>query len=373
MTPRRRKEPTQTPAERAAAAEFSKGFELDADGTVETAGRVDVASRSWNEQPGMVDPYVAQGGARLRDADVLETRADMVDIGEPGVPLDVVPLWRQMLKVFTENRLAVVSAVVLLVVVLGCFIGPHLYVTNQTDANAITLSPQNQPPSAQYPLGTDSQGWDVLGRIMFAGQYSLILGLFAGLITIVVGTTYGMFSGYLGGFVDTVLMRIIDAALSIPALFLLVALVAVFGHSTTFLILLIGLTGWFGNARIIRSDALVIRDLEYAQASSSMGGKGLHIVRRHVFPNSISNIVTVGTFSIADAILFLSALGFLGYGIQAPGTDWGTMMYLGTQVLINGYWWETYPVAIVFVTVILCINYMGDALRDVFEVRLRQR
>ena len=104
-----------------------------------------------------------------------------------------------------------------------------------------------------------------------------------------------------------------------------------------------------------------------------MGGSKLHIVRKHVFPNSISNIVTVGTFSVADAILFLSALGFLGLGIQTPATDWGTMVNNGTTLLIDNYWWEVYPVAFVFVVVIVCINYIGDALRDIFEVRLRER
>ncbi len=188
-----------------------------------------------------------------------------------------------------------------------------------------------------------------------------------------VGTVYGMVSGFFGGLLDSILMRFIDAALSIPYLFLLVALVTIFHNSTTFLIFVIGLTGWFGNARIIRSDALVIRDLEYSQAALSMGSTRAHVIRRHVFPNSIGNIVTVGTFSIADAILALSALGFIGLGIQAPAVDWGTVMNAGSQQLINGDWWEIYPVALVFVTVIVCINYMGDALRDVFEVRLRKR
>jgi peptide/nickel transport system permease protein len=208
---------------------------------------------------------------------------------------------------------------------------------------------------------------------MYGGKYSLTLGILAGLITIVIGTAYGMIAGYFGGITDGVMMRVIDAALSIPYLFLLVALVTVFGPTNTLLLLVIGLTGWWGNSRIIRGDALVIRDLEYSVAATSMGATNTHVIRRHVFPNSISNIVTIGAFSVADAILALSALGFIGIGVQAPATDWGTMMFQGTQQLVNSYWWEIYPVAIVFVTVLLCINYIGDALRDVFEVRLRQR
>jgi peptide/nickel transport system permease protein len=278
-----------------------------------------------------------------------------------------------MLEVYFQNKLAVVSTVVLVFIALGCFFGPHFYVTNQTNANNILGAAENVPPNGTHWLGTDGQGWDELGRIMYGGQYSLALGFFAGVITIVIGTIYGMVAGFFGGIADAVMMRFIDAALSIPYLFLLVALVTIFHNSTDFLILVIGLTGWWGNSRIIRGDALVIRDLEYSLAATSMGATKAHVIRRHVFPNSISNIVTVGTFSIADAILALSALGFIGFGIQQPAVDWGTMMSLGSQLLINGDWWEIYPVAAVFVTVILCINYMGDALRDVFEVRLRQR
>lgn len=284
-----------------------------------------------------------------------------------------LPLWRQMFRVYVANRLAVLSTFVLIFIVLACFVGPHLYHTNQTNSNTLIGTPENVPPSAKYPLGTDNFGWNELGRVMFAGEYSLTLGLFAGVITILVGTVYGMVSGYVGGILDGALMRILDAFLSIPYLFLLISLISIFGRSTTFLIVLIGLTGWWGNARIIRGDALVIRDLEYSQAATSMGAGSMHIIRRHVFPNSVSNIVTVGTFSVADAILFLSALGFLGLGIQAPATDWGTMLTNGADQLQNGYWWEVYPVTIIFITVIVCINYMGDALRDIFEVRLRER
>jgi peptide/nickel transport system permease protein len=381
MSPKRPWSRSQTPAEKAFADEAAKRYELDesvADSGQEAVQERSGEPRGFDDPLGASEPLAVQGGARLRVPEAtLAGRADYLDIGETDESIRVVddaqPLWRQMLRIFAANRLAVLSVLVLVIIVLGCYVGPHFYVTNQSNANLALSQPENLAPSLQHPLGTDNNGFDVLGRIMYAGQYSLILGLIAGLITIFVGTTYGMVSGYFGGLTDGVLMRLLDAALSIPGLFLLVALITVFHRSTTFLILVIGLTGWFGNARIIRGDALVIRDLEYSQAASSMGARDFHIIRRHVFPNSISNIVTVGTFSVADAILFLSALGFLGFGIESPGTDWGTMMNLGTQVLINGYWWETYPVAFVFVTVILCINYIGDALRDVFEVRLRQR
>ena len=246
------------------------------------------------------------------------------------------------------------------------------------------IRPTRRPPSASPGTlihrtgitgsGPTATGFDELGRIFYGGEYSLTLGFVAGFITIVVGTTYGMVSGFAGGITDTIMMRIIDAFLSIPYIFLLdLPLITIFNRSTVFLICMIGFTLWWGNARIIRGDALLIRHLEYSQAATAMGARKWHIIRRHVFPNSISNIVTVATFSVADAILFLSALGFLGLGIQAPQTDWGTMLQAGTQQIQNGFWWEIYPLALVFILVVVAINYIGDALRDAFEVRLLER
>src|SRR6202789_1393687 len=163
-----------------------------------------------------------------------------------------------------------------------------------------------------------------------------------------VGTIYGIVSGFVGGVVDTVMIRVLDASPCIPYLFLLISLFTIFSRSTSFLIIIIGITGWWANARIIRGHALLIKKLEYSQAATSMGASKWHIIRRHVFPNSMSNIVTVATFSVADAILFLSTLGFLGLGIPAPQTDWGTMLQNGSVQQSNGYWWEIYPTALMF-------------------------
>jgi peptide/nickel transport system permease protein len=283
------------------------------------------------------------------------------------------PVWRQRITIFAHNKLAVVSLAYLVLITLACYIIPHVVPGNQTNQALTFGTTWNAAPSAHHWLGTESSGFDELGRIFYGGQYSMTLGFLAGFITIVVGTIYGMVAGFLGGVTDTVMMRVIDALLSIPFYFLLITLITIFGRSTTFLIIVVGVTGWFGNARIIRGDALLIRKLEYSQAATSMGASKWHIIRRHVFPNSISNIVTVATFSVADAILALSALGFLGLGIRAPQTDWGTMLQYGANQLQNGYWWEVYPLGAIFILVIVSINYIGDAMRDAFEVRLLER
>lgn len=285
----------------------------------------------------------------------------------------VVPMWRQRVRIFSHNKLAIASVVYLILVTLFCYLWPIVHPTNQTNQAATFNAVWNARPSAAHWLGTDSGGFDMLGRIAYGGEYSLALGFLAGIITIIVGTLYGMVSGFFGGVTDSIMMRLLDAFLSIPYLFLLIALVSIFQRTTILLIVIIGFTGWWGNARIIRGDAMTIRQLEYTQAAQSMGAGRFRIIRRHVYPNSISNIVTVATFSVADAILFLSALGFLGLGIVAPQTDWGTMLQQGTSQLQNGYWWEIYPLAAVFILVVVAINYIGDALRDVFEVRLIER
>jgi peptide/nickel transport system permease protein len=286
---------------------------------------------------------------------------------------EIVPLWRQRARIFLHNRLAIVSVLFILITLGFCFLGPILYHTNQTNQSLALNNAFNSPPSSRHWLGTDSSGYDVLGRIMYGGEYSLSLGMLAGFITIVVGTVYGMVSGFFGGIVDTLMMRLLDALLSIPLLFLLITLISVFNRSTIFLIMIIGVSGWFANARIIRGDALLIKELEYSQAATAMGASKWHIIRRHVFPNSMSNIVTVATFSVADAILFLTTLGFLGLGIPDPQTDWGTMMQNGAVEQPNGFWWEIYPTAILFVLIIVAITYVGEALRDAFEVRLLER
>jgi len=308
------------------------------------------------------------------DPELQDTINDTFDDTRPEEIVDkTVPLWRQRLNIFAQNKLAIVSVAFLLLITLSCYLVPILHPTNQTNQAATFNVPWNQHPSWAHPLGTDSSGYDVLGRIFYGGEYSLTLGFFAGLITIVVGTLYGMISGFFAGVTDTIMMRLLDAMLSIPYLFLLITLITIFNRSTVFLIVIIGMTGWWANARIIRGDALLIRNLEYSQAATAMGASKLHIIRRHVFPNSISNIVTVATFSVADAILFLSALGFLGLGIQSPQTDWGTMLQLGSVQFQNGYWWEVFPLATVFILVVVSINYIGDAMRDAFEVRLLER
>ena len=277
-------------------------------------------------------------------------------------------------RVFVENKLAVAGLAVIVLMILFCFVGPHLYPTNQTNTQlALQNSTDNAPPGNGNPLGTDESGFDILGRLMFAGQASLIVGFASAFVATVFGTLYGAISGFFGSWFDALLMRVVDVFLSIPVLFLLVALVTIYHQSEILLILVIAFVSWLIPARLIRGETLSLRRREYVQAVRVMGGKRTRIIGRHIIPNSIGTIVVFATFQIADSILLLAALGFIGLGVPAPQTDWGTMLSNGVDAAASGYWWQIYPAGICIVLVVVAFNYVGDALRDSLEVRLQQR
>jgi len=289
-----------------------------------------------------------------------------------GEVADNGTFWRQFIRVFQQNKIALFSVAYVIGLVIFCFIGPFFYHSNQLDANQALVN-VNLPPGKGFPLGTDSSGFDILGRLMFGGKASLQLGFLAAFISMTVGVGYGIISGYRGGLLDTVMMRIVDALLSIPGLFLLLAVISVFGRSKLLLILILGLTGWFGTARLMRSEALSLRDREFAQAVRAMGSGSARILWKHILPNSVSTMMTVATFDVANSILALTGLGYLGVGIPIPETDWGAMIQAGSVNFQVGYWWQLYPVCIVFLLLVISFNYIGDAMRDAFEVRLRER
>lgn len=283
-------------------------------------------------------------------------------------------LGRQVLRVFVDNKLAVLGLAVIVVMILFCYLGPVFYHTNQANSQTALLnSTQNSPPSAQDLLGTDDNGFDILGRIMYGGQTSLEIGFAAAGIATVLGVLWGATSGFFGGVVDAVMMRIVDVFLSLPTIYLLITLTVIFQASEGLLILVIGLTAWLVPARLVRGETLTLRVREYVQAVKVMGGKGSRVVARHIVPNAIGTIVVNATFQVADAILVLAALGFLGLGVPSPKTDWGTMLSNGVSYVTTGYWWEIYPVAIAIVLVVVSLNFIGDALRDALEVRLQRR
>jgi peptide/nickel transport system permease protein len=274
------------------------------------------------------------------------------------------------LEVFLENKLAIVGAVTLAAIFVFCFLGPYFYHTNQINTN---LANENLPPGPGRPLGTDQNGYDILGRLMVGGQISLEVGLAAAVLATVVGTLWGAIAGYFGGAVDAVMMRLVDALLAIPTLFLALVVVSLFPPTEGELILVIALTSWLTTSRLIRGEALSLRVRDYVQAMRVMGGGSARAVFRHIAPNAIGTIVVNATFQVADAILLVVALSYLGLGIRPPQTDWGGMLNAGINSVYDGYWWQIFPAGIAIILVVIAINFIGDALRDAFEVRLQRR
>jgi peptide/nickel transport system permease protein len=274
-----------------------------------------------------------------------------------------------ILRTFTENRAAVIGLGLIACVVVFCFLGPVFYRTNQV---TVQLGLSKLPPSGRFPLGTDASGYNILGRLMLGGQSSLELGLAVSLATTVIGTLYGAIAGLAGGIVDAVMMRVIDTFLAVPSLVLLMILVNVFTPNLWIIIILLTLLSWLVVARLVRGEVLTLRTREFVQAARMMGGSRRRIVLRHLIPNAIGVIVVNATFTVADAILTLSALSFLGLGLPPPSADWGSMLSDGLNYLFDGYWWMVYPPAIILIITVVAFNLIGDAIRDALDVRLQR-
>jgi len=278
--------------------------------------------------------------------------------------------FRLALGVMAENRVALAGVIVILLMAGFSFIGPMVYHTNQISTN---LPGSLRPPSGAHPLGTDNEGYDELGRLMLGGQTSLEVGLAAAVVATVIGVLWGSVSGYAGGFVDGVMMRIVDGLLAIPSLFLLVYLFTVFQASVALMVLVIGLVAWLVPARLVRAETLRLRTLHYVEAVWMMGGSRRRMITRHIIPNAIGTIMVNATFQVADAILALASLSFLGLGIPPPAANWGGMLSTGINYVYAGYWWLIYPPGIAIVLTVMAFNAVGDGLRDAFETRLRPR
>ena len=277
---------------------------------------------------------------------------------------------RAYLSAFAENRLAVAGLVVIVGLLLFCFVGPLLYHTNQVTTR---LAMENLPPGRGRPLGTDNVGYDVLGRLMVGGQTSLEVAFGAAAFALVLGVIWGAVAGYFGGFLDSLMMRIVDAFLAIPVLFLVLFLATVWRPNVLMLILVVGLVSWLIPARLVRGETLSLRTREYVQAAKTMGVRSPTIIYRHIVTNSIGTIMVNATFQIADAILLVAALSFLGLGIPPPAANWGSMLSDGLNFVYSGYWWLIYPAGIAIVVTVVAFNLVGDGLSDALGVTRRRR
>lgn len=278
--------------------------------------------------------------------------------------------WRLAAQTFMENKAAIIGLGFIVVMALFSFVGPLFYHTNQITTN---LPGSLRAPGGGHPLGTDDEGYDQLGRLMLGGQTSLEVGLAAAIVATGIGVIYGAVSGFVGGLIDGLMMRIVDALLAIPTLFLLIYLFSVFRASVLLMILVIGLVAWLVPARLVRAETLSLRTREFVEAVRLAGGSRRRMVLRHIVPNTIGTIMVNATFQVADAILALASLSFLGLGIPPPAANWGQMLSSGLTYIYSGAWWLIYPPGIAIVLTVMAFNSVGDSLRDSFDTRLRRR
>lgn len=275
--------------------------------------------------------------------------------------------WSLVWQQFRKHRLAMVSAVIIMALCALSLLGPVIspYSFSSYDANAVL-----QAPSRAHLLGTDELGRDVLTRLLWGGRISLSVGMAAMLVALIIGTTFGALAGYYGGVLDNILMRFTDLVLAFPALFLFIVLSAFFNTKLIHLILIIGGMSWMDVARLVRSSFLTLKQLEFTQAAEAMGARDQRIILKHLLPNALAPLIVATTLGIASAILYESALSYLGLGVQPPWPSWGNMLSNSQSYVWLAPFLTIYPGLSIFITV-LCFNLLGDGLRDALDPRMK--
>jgi peptide/nickel transport system permease protein len=294
-------------------------------------------------------------------------------------PLSLTQLaWRR----FQRHKPAMIGMVVLGLLVMYALGGSIFY--SEKFANFNDTSRRLLAPTSEHPFGTDSIGRDVLARTIYGGQISLLIGLTAVIVETVLGILVGALAGYYGGFIDSILMRITEAMLNIPEIFLLIVMAKYFGGkipeldifgrtfsgSVVVIVLIIGLTSWMYLARIVRAQFLSLKENEFVLAARATGTPNIEIIFRHILPNSVAPIVVSATLGVANAILSEAYISFLGLGVQPPTATWGNMLDGANNYLESAPWLWFFPGLLILLTV-LSINFLGDGLRDALDPRSR--
>ncbi len=239
-----------------------------------------------------------------------------------------------------------------------------------TEDDGRTMKVQGQVAREYFPFGTDSNGRDLLVRVMLGGQISIAVGLLASLVSLGIGVVYGATSGYIGGRVDNVMMRLVEILYSLPFVFLVVVLVVFFGRSFILIFLVIGAVEWLDMARIVRGQTLALKRREFVGAAQALGMTDWQIIRRHIIPNTIGPVIVFVTVVVPKVILLESFLSFLGLGVQAPLTSWGALISEGANNIQSAPWLLIFP-AIFFVVTLFSLNFVGDGLRDALDPKDR--
>lgn len=267
----------------------------------------------------------------------------------------------------SRNKLALLGGVIVLFLALTAILAPWL---SPHDPGEIDVTRILEAPSREHPLGTDQLGRDVLSRMIWGSQISLLVGFVAVGILSIIGVFLGSLAGYYGGWIDSVIMRFVDIMLCFPTFFLILAVIAFVSPSIWAIMIVIGVFGWMGVARLIRAEILSLKEREFILAARSQGGGDLRIIFRHLLPNALSPVLVSAILGVAAAILTESALSFLGIGVQPPTPSWGNMLTAGKDNIDIAWWLSLYPGLAILITV-LGYNLLGEGIRDALDPRLR--
>lgn len=271
-------------------------------------------------------------------------------------------LWR-------DNKLAVISGVIIILFLLGAIFAPWLTPYDYDELDALN---RLAAPSAQHLLGTDELGRDVLTRMLYGSRVSLLVGIVPTMISMFIGAALGIISGYFGKITDTIIMRFADIMLAFPSMLLAMVIMYTLGDGIINIFLALALVNWASVARIVRAETLKLRETEYVQAARSIGVSPFKIMCRHILPNCIPSMIVLFTLNIPSAILSESSLSFLGLGIQKPMASWGLMVNTGRQYLYTNPWLSLIP-SIAIMLIVLAFNFLGDGLRDVLDPHLKEQ
>ncbi|WP_192597178.1 oligopeptide ABC transporter permease [Sporosarcina limicola] len=279
-------------------------------------------------------------------------------------------IWRLMFRKFMANKLAVIGAFLMIIIIGSALFAPWLA---PQDPSKQVLLDKLSPPGEKYILGADILGRDTLSRLLYGARISLLVGFASVAGSIFIGTAVGAIAGYYGGTLDAVLMRIVDAVISFPSLFLLITLVTIFEPSVFTLIGVFAVFGWTGTARLVRGEFLSLRSSEFVLAAKTLGIRSSRIIFSHILPNAMGPIIVSATLGVGGVILAEAALSYLGLGIQPPTPSWGNMLQSAQnpQIMLGAWWYPLFPGFMILITV-LAFNFIGDGLRDAFDPKISE-
>ncbi len=271
--------------------------------------------------------------------------------------------WERFVASFRRNRIALLGLVIVVLMALGAIFAPVLapYDPLEPDYTAI-----QSPPSPAHPLGTDELGRDLLSRLLYGARISLTIGFIGEGVSITIGMFLGAISGWYGGWIDDIVMRVTDMFFAIPSLMFLIVVVSIVEPGPVTIFMALGIIGWPSEARMMRSQVLSIKEMDYITAARAMGASTPRILFLHVLPNALAPMIVLGTLGVAGVILAEAILSFLGLGIQIPIPSWGTMVNTGQNYIFTAWWYAIFPGLAIMLTV-LGFNFLGDGLRDALD------